>query len=286
MVNFLSATEALAWLETQGSKPDSEINLFEACLALAIQDHDGIGIGIDSYRQHMRKLATDLEQTHLDITGTMPSSLEKQIQSYQLCFAQKHGYAGDIARYENPENSDIIRVIDRRLGLPITLAILCIQMGRDIGWQVHGLNFPGHFLVRIDFGGNRAIMDPFQACKSLNAAEMREILKKMLGAQAELSSDYYEPASNRDILVRLHNKIKLRLIEAEQDEPALKSVLVMQKLMPKEYRLDLDAGVLQARLEQPLAAISSLRNYIESCPSKKDREEAMGLIAQIQGQIN
>lgn len=284
MVNFLNAGEALEWLDNQGNKPDKEINLFEACLAMALQDHDGISV--DSYRQHLRKLATDLEQTHLDITGSMPSSLEKQIQSYQLCFAQRHGYAGDVARYDNLENSDIIRVIDRRLGLPITLAILCIQIGREIGWQVHGLNFPGHFLVRLDFEGNRAIMDPFQSCKSLNAADMRDILKKMLGAEAELSSNYYEPASNRDILVRLHNNIKLRMIEAEHYAQALHSVQVMQKIMPDEYRLDLDAGVLQARLEQPMAAISSLQSYIDACPNPQDRAEAQGLIAQIQGQIN
>ena len=284
MINFLTADEALDWLDTQGEKPDTNINLFESCLAIALQGHDGISV--DSYRQHMRKLATDLEQTHLEITDNMPSSLEKQIQAFQLCFAQKHGYAGDIARYDNLDNSDIIRVIDRRLGLPITLAILCIQMGREIGWTVHGLNFPGHFLVRLDFEGNRAIMDPFQSCKSLNAAEMREILKTMLGDTAELSSQYYEPASNRDILVRLHNNVKLRLIESEHYEEALDSVTIMRRIMPDEYRLNLDAGVLQARLEQPMAAIDSLKSYIDACPNPQDKAEAEGLIAQIQGQIN
>lgn len=284
MVNFINAEEGLEWLATQGRKKDEDLDLFECALALAAQDHPGLGL--DPYRQHMRKLCTDLEERHHELTNNMPSSLEKQIQSFQMIFSQKHGYDGDVVRYDNLDNADIIRVIDRRMGLPITLAILCIKMGQDVGWDVHGMNFPGHFMVRIDFAGNRAIIDPFQLCRSMQAPDLREMLKKIVDANAELSSNYYDAANNREILIRLHNNIKLRLIEAEEYQAALSSVERIKLIVPDEYRLDLDAGVLQARLEQPIAAISSLENYIDACPDEGDRAQAEGLIAQIRGQIN
>lgn len=284
MVDFLTGEEALAWLDTQGSKADSDLNIFEIALAIAAQENPGKSL--DSYRQHMRQLCRDLEEVHLQITDNLPSSLEKQIQSFQMVFAQKHGYDGDAANYDNMENINIMRVIDRRMGMPITLSLLCLHIGREIGWSVHGLNFPGHFLLRLDFEGHRAIIDPFRSCKSMQAQDLREILKKTVGDNAELSNAYYEPTTNRDMMIRLHNNVKLRLIEAEDYSGALNSIELIRRIMPDEYRLNLDAGILQARLEQPMAAIHSLQTYIDLCPDPTDRAQAESLISQIRGQIN
>ena len=92
------------------------------------------------------------------------------------------------------------------------------------------------------------ILDPFQGCKILDAPDLRQILKNIAGPQAELSSSYYDVVSRRDILIRLQNNIKLRQIEAEDFDAALRTIAIMRVIKPDEYRLLLDEGVLRARI--------------------------------------
>ena len=281
---YTNSDEAAKWLERVGRMPDQDIDLFETAMALSVQKHPGISI--DKYRSHIRKLCRDLEETHISLLSSAPDTLEKQVQSIQMVFAQKHGYSGSQQRYDDLDNADLIRVMDRRMGMPITLCILCIHICKQIGWDACGLNFPGHFLMRLDMDGNRTIIDPFQSCRSLNAAELRLLLKEQVDEDAELSADYYQAASNRDILMRLHNNVKIRLIENEEYEEALQSITFINKVAPQEYRLNLDAGILQARLEQPIAAIESLEIYIQNCPNATDLPQAQALVSEIKNQLN
>ena len=102
-----------------------------------------------------------------------------------------------------------------------------------------------------------------------------------MGENAELSADYFEPATNREILVRLQNNIKYRQIDAEDYESAIKTVEVMRKIDPDEFRLFLDAGVLYARLKQTGAAIDALEDYIRLAPHDRDRHEAAILLQEL-----
>src|SRR5690606_10569173 len=119
---------------------------------------------------------------------------------------------------------DLVRVIDRRKGLPIAISILYIHAGRAQGWNVVGLSFPGHVVIRLEEEGHRLIADPFNGGKVLQAPDLRSLVKNALGDKAELSADYYNPATNREMLIRLQNNIKLRQVESEDYEEALKTV--------------------------------------------------------------
>jgi len=120
----------------------------------------------------------------------------------------------------------------------------------------------------------------------MEAPDIRTLIKKILGPKAELSSDYYEPTTNRDILIRLQNNIKLRLIEREDYKAALHVIENMQIVAPDEFRLELDAGVLYAKTEQPQAAIKHLQRYIDQAPHDRDRHEAAMLLQQIRDTLN
>lgn len=278
---FTTIGEALEYLDSVGKMPDEDIDLFETALALSAQNHPGISL--DKYRNHRRKLAEDLDALY---TGRGATDIHAKVAALAEVFTRKHGYIGDDFRYNDLQNADLIRVIDRRLGLPIALSLLCVTMGRDVGWPVLGINFPAHYVIRLDQDGKRVIVDPFQGCIVLEAPDLREILKTTMGAKAELSSTYYDPATNRDTLVRLQNNIKLRQIESEDYAAALATVDLMKRVAPQEYRLDLDAGVLLSRLERPVAAIESLERYIANVPSAKDKSDAAALLAQIRAGLN
>ena len=98
-----------------------------------------------------------------------------------------------------------------------------MHAARQQGWSAAGLAFPGHFLIRIDHGGERAIVDPFNGGKVCGAGDLRDLLKAMQGADAELTPDHYADVSDREILLRLQNNIKLRLMQLKQADKAAAS---------------------------------------------------------------
>ena len=103
-----------------------------------------------------------------------------------------------------------MQVMDRRKGLPVALGILAIHVGRAQGWDIAGLNFPGHFLLRISDGAEHAYMDPFDALRPLTEGDLRDILHRVHGQPTPLEAGYLQPVSDRSILLRLQNNIKIR----------------------------------------------------------------------------
>jgi len=281
---FTNLNEALDYLDEIGCMDDADIDLFEGALALSAQEHPGTSL--DKYRNHRIRLAGDTGALHAEYIKGSPDNLEARIWALAEVFTRRQGYIGDDLRYNDLQNADLIRVIDRRLGLPISLSILCITIGRDLGWDVRGINFPAHFIIRISEGGSREMIDPFQGCITLKSHDLRDILKKTLGDRAELAAAYYEPASNRDVLIRLQNNIKLRQIEAEDYQGALATIELMKRIAPLEYRLDLDAGVVLARLEHPVAAIEALERYVAKVPNARDKHDAALLLQELRGSLN
>ncbi len=272
-------------LQVIGTQPDSSIDLAQAALYLAALNQPGLSL--DRYEVHIRKLAQEVRERHdALIQAGAKDEAATRLAAMKHIIADKHEYAGDTEHYDDLQNASLIRVIDRRRGMPITLAILYIYVGRLLKWDVCGLNIPGHFLCRMDQDGQRLIFDPFSGCRVLQAPDLRQMIKKTLGPQAELSTHYYEPANNRTILVRLQNNIKLRLIEAEDYEGALNAVLAMRAIDPGEYRLLLDAGVLYARTNRLQKAIAVLENYITKAPGDHDRREASVLLAHLRDTLN
>lgn len=285
--HFTDAPTALEYLKALGHVADEDIDIFEAALALALQEHPGKSA--DQYRQHIIKLAAQLREKYSALIEEdgLPEGAETRILALRAVMTRLQGYAGDAVHYDDIQNADIIRCIDRRLGMPITLSIVAIAAALKAGWPVCGLNFPGHFLIRFDGEkGKRYILDAFNLYEEVDAASMRKLLKEHLGAAAELSAAYYEAASAREILIRLQNNIKFRLIEAEDYKGALACVEMMKLFAPQEHRLFFDEGILLSRLERPAAAIDALRAYLDKAPNAKDKMQVLAIINELTASMN
>ena len=272
-------------LHSIGQATDSSINLARTALYLAAIEQPGIVL--DRYESHLQRMTEDVRERHDALLHAgAKDTVETRLAAIKHIFCDKYNYTGDNDTYDDLQNASLIRVIDRRRGMPIALAVICIQVGRNLGWDIHGLNIPGHFVCRLDYGAHRLIFDPFNKCQVLQAPELRTLVKKSLGRDAELSSTYYEPASNRTILLRLQNNIKFRRIEGEDYDGALRVVEGMRLIDPDEYRLLLDAGVLYARTSKLQNAIEVLEDYIKLAPVDRDRHEAAMLLQQIRESLN
>lgn len=278
-------TDSFPSLQKYNRIPDSQIDLAAAALDLAALSHPGISL--DRYRQHLTRLAGDTKLRYDDLIAAGAADVpQTKLAALKDTICLAHEYNGDRYTYDDLQNADLMRVIDRRKGLPITLSILYIQAARTLGWDAHGLNVPGHFLVRLDQEGARIIFDPFNQCAVLQAPDLRRLIKNALGPQAELSATYFEAASNRAVLIRLQNNIKTRQIEGEDYHGALKTVEIMRIIDPGEFRLLLDAGVLYARTGKPDEAIKALEGYISLAPQGSDRNEAILFLQQIRESLS
>jgi len=239
----------------------------------------------------MKVLADDVQSKYIDLMkdGGV-ETVGVQLNALRDVIGEQHGYVGDNQTYDDLQNANLIRVIERSKGIPITLAILYICVGRAQGWDICGLNIPGHFVCRIEHGGQRIIFDVFDNCRVLEASDLRMLVKRVMGDRAELSTDYFEATSNRDILIRLQNNIKHRQIEIEDYAGALMCVQRMMKIAPDEYRLLLDAGVLFAKVEQTKAAIEALEAYIDAVPKAQvyngEARDAELLLNELRGRLN
>ncbi|MGB4106520.1 MAG: transglutaminase-like domain-containing protein [Alphaproteobacteria bacterium] len=274
-----------AYLGMLAEIADGEIDLARAALALAAREQPGVAT--ERYIHHIRKLGEETAEHHKTlIAAGAADDGGTQLAALKHVIVTKNGYVGDGETYDDLQNASLMRVIDRRKGLPITLSILYIAAARAQEWGVYGLDFPGHFLCRLDKDSSRFIFDPFHDCKILEAPDLRSFVKQVRGPDAELSADYFNAAPNRDILMRLQNNIKYRQIEGEDYTGALHTVEAMRLIDAGEYRLLLDAGVLYARTGQNMPAIAALEEYIKKAPKDRDRHDAAMLLQDLKNSLS
>ena len=273
-----------ASIAQMGAFTDDDIPLSTTALYLAELTHEGRGL--EAYFNHIKKMSEEVGARHSELLAAgADDDCATRIAATKHILCDKYGYEGDAQNYNDLRNADLIEVIDRRKGLPISLAILALEVGRAQGWDLKGLNFPGHFLVRYDMGGQRVMCDPFDKFTILQAPDLRALIKRALGEEAELSSSFYQEASNREILLRLQNNIKYRQIETEHYEDALNTVTTMRSFAPHEYRLLLDDGVLKARLNKTDEAIQSIRDYLNIVTDPRDKYDAQILLRTLENQL-
>lgn len=276
-------------LEQAGKLDDANINLATVALAMAAYDNPLVSsdISLERYQNHIKSMIEEVAARHaLLLKEGAEDDARTQLAALKHILADKYYYRGDTETYDDLQNVNLIRVIERRKGMPISISLLYLHVGLAQGWALAALNFPAHVVCRIEKDGQRILFDPFNQCVVLQAADLRKLLKTLVGAQAELRNEYYEASTKREVLIRLQNNIKLRLIEAEDYGGAVNAVEIMRMIDPQEYRLLLDAGVLYARIGQPADAIIALKSYIERAPSPQDRDEAQMLLRQIRTSLN
>ncbi|WP_193172380.1 SirB1 family protein [Nisaea nitritireducens] len=250
-------------------------DLGEAALLLASLDCPGVPLA--PYRDHLASI----------VTTAMKSTAETPDAALRQAIAGEFAYEGDQKTYDDPQNANLIRVIDRRKGLPVALGILNIVTARALGLEACGLNFPNHFLIRLQWDGGRAIVDPFNGGVSLDARALRDLLAQFQGPSAELTQAHYSDVSDLDILLRLQNNIKLRLIRDGKLEPALQVVRDMRLLAPGIPGLLREEGLLLARKGERRAAIDCLRDFLTRDGIREpERVDVTRVLQVLESQLN
>ena len=267
------------FLRELGAAGGNVLPIAEAALALAAFERPRVGF--KRYRDHLRLLARDVGR-HPGAVG----DLAARTRALNEIILLKYGYSGDELSYDDLQNANLMRVIDRRKGLPVALGILYIHSARAQGWDIAGLAFPSHFLVRLADAAGRVIVDPFHGGQICGAAELRELLKAAAGQDSELSPEHYMEVSDRDVLLRLQNNLKARLLQAQDHERTLKIVETMLMLAPDLAELWREAGMLHRHLGNLRAAGAALEQYVVRAPDGAARHQAAVILQQLRAQLN
>ena len=256
------------------SRDDGRIDLARACLQIAEDAYPGLDV--DGYVGEIERFAKRLRARL-----ALNAAAEERVVALNEFLFDDLGFGGNTKNYYDPRNSYLNEVVDRRTGIPITLAVLYMEVGRRIGLQFEGVSFPGHFLVRLRVRGGMLVLDPFSSGAPQSEDELRERLKRVIPRGAtggvpvsDLPLDQFlEPASNRQILARVLRNLKGVYREADKPERLLEVLNRMIIVTPGSAGELRDRGLVYQRLECWRPALKDLTDYLEREPDASDVDE-------------
>jgi regulator of sirC expression with transglutaminase-like and TPR domain len=262
-----------------GRLPDAEIDLAEAALVLASIDRPRVPV--EPYRRHLARLAADVGA----YVGDEDAPLGLRAEALGQVIAKRYGYVVDDAIEDVVEGANLMHVIDRRRGLAVGVGILYIHVAGALGWAIEGLDFPARFPVRLEDQGVRVILDPADGARIVGAAELRGLLKALVGNHAELDPARYRALGNRDVLLRLQNDIKVYLLRRERLDHALERVETALLFAPDAAMLWREAGLLHAHLDNVKAAVAALEEYMRRNSGDSARYRTSVLLQELRGRL-
>ncbi len=261
------------------AQQEGDVDLALAALLIAAEEYPQLLP--DPYLRRLDILAERVRD-RLDVE-TAPLVV---LQELSRVLFQEEGFRGNAEAYYDPRNSFLNDVLDRRLGVPLTLSLLYLEVGWRLELPLHGVNFPGHFLVRYDGEAVKLLIDPFQNGEIRFEDQAQELLDRVYGGTVSLQPSYLRPAGRKDILVRLLSNLKGIYLNTRDDRRALAAterILLVRPDAAEEVR---DRGMLLARLGFADEAVEELREYLTRAPTAEDAERVRLLIVELGGVEN
>jgi regulator of sirC expression with transglutaminase-like and TPR domain len=256
------------------ARDDVRIDLAHACLMVAQDAYPKLDV---------ERYLGEIERMAMRLRGQMPQTAqpEERVAALNEFLFDELGYSGNTEAYYDPRNSYLNEVMDRKTGIPITLSVLYMAVGRRVGLPLEGVSFPGHFLVRLRLRNGVLVLDPFAAGAPQSASELRERLQRVIppGALEKVAAgelpleQFLEPATNRQIIARVLRNLKGIYRDSDKPQEQL-DVLNRMVLVAPEASAELrDRGIVYHRLECYRAALKDLSDYVEREPNAPDFED-------------
>lgn len=270
----------LATFQELARADEQRLDLGRAALAIARIEHPALSV--------------DRELARLDglaARSTAAEARDPQVALERLLgfLFEEQGFRGNAEEYYDPRNSCLNDVLDRKLGIPITLSILTMEVGRRVGIDVEGVGLPGHFIVSASLGARRIFFDPFNGGAVLTPAQAAEVASKAVGRPVKLAEAHWAPCPKRQILVRMLRNLKGIYARSEDWSRALAVVdrlLVLDAESPVHLR---DRGTVLVRMKRLHEGAAAWERYLTRFPSAQDADgfrEELRKVRQKIGSLN
>ena len=246
-------------------QPDDELDLLEGALLIAKDEYPALDSA--EVEAQLKALAQPLAQAGI---SSMPAPVQARALAEHLFV--RLGFRGNRDDYYDPRNSFLNEVVSRRIGIPISLSLVYVEVARRAGVSASPVGFPGHFLARIDDHDRRVVVDPFHGGEALDEVALAELLRRA-GSKLRYSSDMIAATPVRHVLARM--LMNLRGIYANRGEYARLLVILdrLIDILPDASEELRDRGLLLGRLGAPEAAARDLDSYVERQPHADDVPE-------------
>ncbi len=257
---------------------DAELSmnhLLEGALAIAWEENPRMDLG--HYRSLFDRMVLDLEPRLAAIAYPL-----KKVQAINQYLFTELGFQGNEQDYYDPLNSFINHVLDRRLGIPLTLSLIYMIIGDRLGFPIEGISFPGHFIIRPQHPDLEIFIDPYNKGEILFPEDCAAKLSQLYGEVVELQPEYLAPVGIRRILDRLLNNLKMIYLRRREPHKALAAIersLMLHPDIPTQWR---DRGLICYQLDRYTEARIDLENYIKAAPYADDRPIIRQLIAEME----
>ena len=264
------------------SGPEADLDLAEAALLIAQEEQPDLDVA--HYLKRLDQLA-DAVRAKLPESPT-PQDRIKALNT-QLFFEE--GLRGNAGEYYDPRNSFLNEVLERKSGIPITLSVLYMEVGRRLGLSLAGVGFPGHFLVKYVGPDEECILDPFAGGAALTEEQLAAKLKSMYGDNNPFMAQIPQlltPATKKEILIRMLRNLKGVYLQKGDFTRAL-SIIDRILLIAPDVAIEVrDRGAVQQRLGRMQGAVRDFKKYLKLAPNAEDAANIRALIQRSVAQLN
>lgn len=253
---------------------DDSLPLTEAAISLAQDAYPDLDL---------EGVLAELDEIALRLKRRLPegADLTEKIGALNRFFFRELGFAGNLNDYYDPDNSHLNVVLKRRRGIPISLAVLYLELGEQIGVPVRGVSFPGHFLLRVTLPEGDVMLDPTTG-QSLSEAQMVDMLEPYISHTEQSVGNalrmLLQPATPREIVARMLRNLKAVYLQSERWQRLLAVQQRLVVLLPGSIEEVRDRGFAYARLDYLRPALEDLERYLDDRP---DAEDAMTVESQL-----
>lgn len=249
-------------------RPEPQINPAAANLLLAREEYPALDV--DAYLQRFELLARQAEQQ-----GVRTDDDAESVRRLCRYLFEDLGLKGDNETYYDPRNGFLNEVLDRRLGIPITLCVVFVEVGLRLGLPLAGVNFPGHFLAKCVTARGDLIVDCFRGGLILTAKDCGELLRGMFGRKMTFSPEMLAPAKPREIVSRMIHNLKAIYVNRREWDKAMRSIEQLRAVDPSNPEIHRDrAAVLGAQGAIP-EALRELETYAARAPRAPDAGQVL-----------
>ena len=268
-------------LEAIGQLPDGELDLAGAALQLA--RIDAPDADWHAARAHLSELAQGAVALASDRPDADPSVRAGALAGLMT---GRWRYTGDRDTYDDLSNANLIRVVERRRGLPVALGILWLHCARAAGWDAFGIDFPGHFMIALPGRKGQLVLDVFDGGQPVDARALRAMIKRVEGPKAELRPGLLAPMAARSVLLRLQNNIKGRRLDAGDVAGGLAALEDMLRIAPDHASLWREAALINQRLDHVGAALRCYERFLALVPEGDAATRVRSVMDELRARLN
>jgi regulator of sirC expression with transglutaminase-like and TPR domain len=263
-------TQVAADLERALNSPGSD--LLPAALAIARVEYPSLDTA--PYLAAIDQMGRDAAGRIGNVSGGTGAA----IAALNEYLYDEEGFSGNRDSYDDPRNSLLNEVIDRRTGIPISLAVIYMEVASRAGLAIAGVNFPGHFLLRAGAGmpGEELIIDPFHGGALLSEFDCRQMLRNHVGDEAAFDASLLAPATRHDIIVRMLVNLKRLYVKMRSLPQARFVSTLLLTVDPSAFGELRDRGLLAYHLEDFTSALKDLEEYLRLAPRDTDSADDEG----------